>query len=396
MHEMSTQENHEFEFIPPKARVIRHVRFVYGCRTCEKVGTEVPIKVAQAPNPVIPKSLASPQSLAYVMTLKYVDGLPLYRQEKHFERMNITIGRSVLSNWMLKGADWLEIVYRVLKQELIAGEVLAADETTVQVLKEPGRPAESTSYMWLYRTGGGGGPPIVLFDYQMSRASQHPKDFLKGFQGYLQVDGYAGYEDVPGVTLSGCWAHARRKFDEAIKALPRDLRSKPGAAREGLDFINRLFVIEQRLKSYTAEDRKEQRDLLSRPVVNSFKAWLECRADDVLPKSALGTAVTYCRKQWPKLLRFLEDGRLELDNNRAERSIKPFVMGRKAWLFANTPRGARASAIIYSIVETAKENGLNPYDYLVLLFKQLPNMDVNDPEALNTLLPWNVPLKLAG
>jgi transposase len=397
-HEMGKEERHEFKFVPPQATVIKHIRYVYGCRTCEKQGTEVPILVAPAPNPVIPKSLASPQSLAYVMTLKYVDGLPLYRQVKHFERMDITISRSVLSNWMLKGADWLEIIYKVMKDEFIANEVLAADETTVQVLKEPGRPAESTSYMWLYRTGGGGGSPIVLFDYQMTRSSQHPKDFLKGFRGYLQVDGYVGYEDVPDVVLVGCWAHARRKFDEAIKALPQNLRSKPGTAREGLDFINKLFAIEQRLKGFTAEDRKKQRDLLSRPIVETFKTWLDCRADDVLPKSALGTAVTYCRKQWPKLVRFLEDGRLELDNNRAERSIKPFVMGRKAWLFANTPRGARASAIIYSIVETAKENGLNPYDYLVHLFQQLPNMDVKNPEALNKLLPWNVelPLKLAG
>jgi transposase len=391
-HEMGTEEHHEFNFVPAKATIIKHVRYVYGCRRCEKEGTEVPIKVAPAPNPVIPKSLASPQSLAYVMTLKYVDGLPLYRQVKHLERMDVTIGRSVLCNWMLKGADWLEMIYGLLKKELLSGEVLAADETTVQVLKEPGRPAESKSYMWLYRTGGDGGPPIVLFEYQMTRASEHPKDFLKGFRGYLQVDGYVGYDDVPNVILVGCWAHARRKFDEAIKALPSHLYDNPGKSREALDFINKLFAIEQRLKGCTPQERKQQRDQLSRPIVESFKVWLDSLANAVLPKSALGTAITYCRKQWPKLVRFLEDGRLELDNNRAERSIKPFVMGRKAWLFANTPRGARASAIIYSIVETAKENGLNPYEYLVHLFKQLPNIDVKNPEVLKKLLPWNVVL----
>lgn len=391
-HVISTEVQLELEFEPAKARIIKRVRYIYGCRGCEKNGTEVPIVTAPAPNPVIPKSYASPSSLAYVMMMKYVDGMPLYRQEKHFERMDISISRSVLSNWMLKGAEWLDYLYGLMKIELLARDVLAADETTVQVLKEPGRSAESTSYMWLYRTGGAGGPPIVLFDYQMTRSSDHPREFLKGFRGYLHADGYVGYESVPDVILVGCWAHARRKFDEALKALPPHLRKKPSKAQEGVDFINKLFDIERKLKKCTAEERKEQRGLLSRPVVESFETWLNSLADAVLPKSALGTAVKYCRNQWPKLLRFLEDGRLELDNNRAERSIKPFVMGRKAWLFSNTPRGARASAIIYSIVETAKENGLNLYDYLTYLFRSLPNVDVKNPDVVRQLLPWNVDL----
>lgn len=391
-HEMSTEVQLELVFEPAKAKIIRHVRYVYGCRGCEKNGTEVPIVTAPAPNPVIPKSYASPSSLAYVMMMKYVDGMPLYRQEKHLERMDISISRSVLSNWMLKGAEWLYYLYGQMKVELLARDVMAADETTVQVLKEPGRSAETKSYMWLYRTGGDSDPPIVLFDYQMTRSSDHPREFLKGFRGYLHADGYIGYESVPDVILVGCWAHARRKFDEAIKALPPHLRKKPSTAKEGLDIINKLFEIERKLKKYTAEERKEQRELLSRPVVESFKTWLDSLANAVVPKSALGTAINYCRNQWPKLLRFLEDGRLELDNNRAERSIKPFVMGRKAWLFSNTPRGARASAIIYSIVETAKENGLNLYDYLTYLFRQLPNVDVKNPDVVSQLLPWNVVL----
>lgn len=221
---------------------------------------------------------------------------------------------------------------------------------------------------------------------------KHPKSFLEDFKGYLQVDGYAGYDDLSNVILVGCWAHARRKFDEAIKALPHKLRKQPSTAREGLDFINKLFLIECGLRKCSPEERKEQRDRLSRPVVESFRIWLDSLADAVLPKSALGTAVNYCRNQWPKLLRFLEDGRLELDNNRSERSIKPFVIGRKAWLFSDTPRGARASAVICSIVETAKENHLNPYEYLVHLFQQLPNIEVKDADALQKLLPWEVKL----
>ena len=391
-HEMSTIERYELEFRPARARIIKHVYYVYGCRKCEKEGTEVPIVVAPGPKALIPKSFASPSSLAYVMTMKYVDGLPLYRQEKHLERMGVTLGRSVLSNWMLKGADYLDCIYGVMKQVLLEREVLAADETTVQVLKEPDRPAETKSYMWLYRTGGDSDPPIVLFEYQQTRSSDHPVEFLKNFHGYLQVDGYSGYEAVPGVILVGCFSHARRKFDEAIKALPPDLRKKPSKAKEGLDTINALFLIERKLKGCSPQERKEQRNLLSRPVMDSFRLWLDSLVNEVPPKSTLGAAITYCRNQWPKLMRFLEDGRLELDNNRAERSIKPFVMGRKAWLFANTPRGARASAIIYSIVETVKENKLNPFEYLVHVFEQMPNVDLKNPEVLQKLLPWNVVL----
>jgi transposase len=391
-HKISTEEHLELDIIPAKVRAIKHVRAVYGCRTCEREGTEVPIVVAPAPKPVIPKSFASASSLAYVMMLKYVDGLPLYRQEKHFERMGITLGRSVLSNWMLKGADWLELIYGVMKQELLSREVLAADETTLQVLKEPGRAAETKSYMWLYRTGGRCDQPIVIFEYQMTRSPDHPKKFLRDFSGYLHVDGYAGYEDVPNANLVGCWSHSRRKFDEAIKTLPAYARKNPSTAREGLSMINSLFTIEQQLKGCTPEERKDQRNKLSRPIVESFRVWLDSLVGATVPKSALGSAITYCRNQWPKLIRFLEDGRLELDNNRSERSIKPFVIGRKAWLFANTPRGARASAIIYSIVETAKENELNPFDYLVHLFRQLPNVDAKNPDILQGLLPWNVVL----
>jgi transposase len=393
MHEMSQQSRHELKVIPAQVKLVEHVRYVYGCRNCEQTGIEVPIKTAPAPKPVIEKGLASPSAMAYSMTMKFVDGVPLYRQERHFQRLGIELSRAVLSNWMIKGSEWLELLYRRLRELLLERDILHADETTVQVLKEAGRAAESQSYMWLYRTGREG-PAIVLYDYQQSRSGDHPQQFLKGFKGYLQVDGYAGYQDSTDVTLVGCWAHARRKFDEALKGLPAKHRKAGGSqAQVGLDQIQRLFVIERVAQECTPEERKQIRQEQSRPIVEQFRQWLDELAVVMMPKSLLGVAVNYCRNQWRKLIRFLEDGRLELSNNRAERSIKPFVIGRKNWLFSNTPKGARSSAVIYSLIETAKENGLNPYEYLTLLFKQLPNLTSRQNDALDPLLPWHVQLK---
>jgi transposase len=393
LHEMSEELRHEVKLVPAQVKIVQHARFVYGCRNCEKNSIEVPIKTAKAPRPVIEKGLASPSAVAYVMTMKFVDGVPLYRQEQHYARLGIDLSRGVLSNWMIKGSEWLELIYGRLKQKLLEQEVLHADESTLQVLKEPGRAAESQSYMWLYRTGCVG-PPIVLFEYQPSREGEHPRKFLAGFKGYLHVDGYPGYHDIPDVTLAGCWAHLRRKFDEALKGLPPKQRASGGTkAREALEQINRLFAIERELKQLSPEDRLKSRALRSRPVVEGFRNWLDDIKAMVLPKSLFGQAVQYGHNQWQKLIRFLEDGRIELDNNRAERSIKPFVIGRKNWMFCNTPKGAHASAIIYSLVESAKENRLNPYAYLNYLFEKLPNLDSRGNEVLDQLLPWNVNLQ---
>ncbi len=391
LHEMSEELRHEVKLIPAQVKIVQHARFVYGCRNCEKNAIEVPIKTAKAPRPVIEKGLASPSALAYVMTMKFVDGVPLYRQEQHYARLGIDLSRGVLSNWMIKGSKWLELIYGRLKQKLLEQQVLHADETTLQVLKEPGRAAESQSYMWLYRSGCVG-PPIVLFEYQPTRSGEHPRRFLAGFKGYLHADGYAGYHDIQDVTLCGCWAHFRRKADEALKGLPVKLRHSETKTQELLDRINRLFVIERELKQSTPEERLKARNIKSRSIVEELRKWLDDIAPGVLPKSLLGTAVHYGRQQWPKLVRFLEDGRIEIDNNRSERSIKPFVIGRKNWLFCNTPKGARASATVYSIIETAKENRLNPYTYLNHLFERLPNLDSKRDEDLEPLLPWNVKL----
>ena len=389
LHEMSTEVRQEIKVIPAKVSVVKHVRYVYACRNCERKDIKTPIKIAPMPSPVIPGSLVSSSAMAHIMTQKYVEGMPLYRQEKSLSRLGIELSRQTLANWMIQGSErWLRPLYERMHEHLIQKDVLYADETTLQVLREPGRSAESTSYMWLYRTGREDSP-IVLYDYQTTRASKHPRRFLSGFKGYLHVDGYAGYNGLSNITLVGCFAHARRKFDEALKALPADKRNAPVAAKEGLDFCNQLFAIERQIHDNTPEERYRIRLERSRPVMEAFLAWLKIQTPRVLPKSAFGQAIAYCRNQWDKLEAFLLDGRLEIDNNRSERSIKPFVIGRKNWLFTNTPKGAKASATIYSIVESAKENGLIPFNYLQYLFEKLPNIDIQDNTALDELLPWS-------
>lgn len=389
LHEMSTQERQELIVIPAQVKVLKHIQHIYACRRCERENITTPIIKAEMPRPILPGSLASPSMLAYIMDQKYTNSLPLYRQEGQFSRLGIELSRQTMANWLLAAADpWLKIIYDRLHEQLLQKDHLHADETTLQVLKEPGRAAETKSYMWLYRTGREG-PPIVLYDYQTTRASKHPDSFLSGFKGYLQTDGYGAYGKLTGVTLAGCWSHARRKFTEALKALPAEQRDKPVAASIGLGYCNKLFAIERQLKPLSDQERYDKRLELSKPLLEEFHAWLKRQRQLTLPKSTFGQAIVYCLNQWSALNTFLLDGRLEIDNNRAERSIKLFVIGRKNFIFSNTPRGARGSAIIYSIVETAKENNLKPYDYLTHLFKMLPNIDTGNQAAVDSLMPWS-------
>ncbi|TFE26250.1 IS66 family transposase [Cohnella luojiensis] len=395
LHEMSTETRSEIAIVPAQVKVIRHERQVYGCRHCERNEIHTPIVTAPMPKPVYPGSLASASSMAYVMSQKYVDGMPLYRQEQQFTRLGYTLSRQTMANWMIYGAQqWLEPIVAAMKAYLLQQEVLHADETTLQVLREPGKAAESTSYLWLYRTGHGVSP-AVLYEYQKTRGGEHPRNFLSGFKGYLHVDGYAGYHKVAAVTLVGCWAHARRKYDEALKAAPQTKGLAETVAGQGLAYCNALFAIEQDLKDATPEVRHAERQKRSLPIVEAYSTWLRQQKARTLPKSLVGQAITYSSNQWEKLTAFLKDGRLEIDNNRSERSIKPFVIGRKNWLFANTPRGAKASAAIYSLIETAKENKLNPFQYLKYLFEQLPQLsDPHDLEALMPFLPWSPSIPL--
>jgi transposase len=389
LHTMSTEIRRELKIVPAQVSVVEHHRHLYACRHCEKNEIKTPILKAPMPKSVYPGSLASPSSMAYLIDKKYVEGMPLYRLEQQFDRQGIPLSRQTMANWLIVAAhQWLHPLYDRMHEILRQQTVLFADETTLQVLNESGRAAQTTSYMWLYRTGRDG-PAIVLYDYQQTRAAEHPKQFLAGFKGYLHVDGYAGYNGVSDVTLVGCFAHARRRFDEAVKSLPVEKRKTATAAKEGLDYCNRLYAIERDLRDATPEARHEGRQARSRPVLVQFQRWLLTQRDQVLPKSALGEAIAYSLNQWNKLEVYIQDGRLEIDNNRSERSIKPFVLGRKAWLFANTPKGATASATIYSLVETVKENGLNPLVYFRYVFEQLPNVDMGDPMVIDSYLPWS-------
>ena len=367
LHEMSTQVREEIKIIPASASIVRHIQHIYACRHCEKnaddANATVPVSKAIMPKPLLPGSLASASAVAYIIDQKFTNHLPLYRQEKIFERLGLSLSRQTMSNWMLNAVDagctriWDEMHRILVKQDIIM-----ADETTLQVLRETERSAQSDSYMWLYRTGRDG-PPIVIFEYQTTRASKHPQKFLEGFKGYLQTDGYKGYNNLPDIISVDCFAHARRKFTDALKALPADQKGKPVAAQTGLDYINRLFDIERTLKDVTAQVRYEQRLIRSKPVLDELHGWLKRMRPQVLPKSAFGKAIIYCLNQWEDLTNFLCDGRLEIDNNRSERSLKNFVIGRKNFLFSNTPRGARGSAVLFSLVETAKENQLKPFEY---------------------------------
>lgn len=376
----------ELKLIPASAVIVEVVQYVYACRDCERDGVSVPIIKAPVPEPVIRGSFAASESIAHIITQKFVMGVPLYRQEQEWKRQGILLSRQTMSNWLLKTSeDWLEQVYDALKERLLAHEILHADETVLQVLHEPGKSAQSKSYMWAYRTSGDADYPIVLLEYQPDRKAERPKEFLKGWGGYLHTDGYEAYHTLPGdVVVVGCWAHARRKFDEALKSLPQKDRGNSGPLI-GKRYCDKLFDIERDIagRKLSQEDRRLQRQELAQPVLDEFWAWLNSQR---LTKSPFGKAVFYALSQWKYLVRYLLDDRLEISNNRIERSIKPFVIDRKNFLFANTPRGAKSSAIIFSITETAKENGLNPFEYLTFLFRALPN---SSGRTIGDFLPSN-------
>ena len=320
---------------------------------------------------------------------KYGLCVPLYRQEQFFAGRGINLSRQTMAHWVVQAGELVEPLFKHMQAHLVKEPILHADETTVQVLHEAGRKPTTKSYMWVYRTGGAS-PPLVLYDYEPTRAGYHPKNFLQGFQGYLHVDGYSAYDQVPGATLVGCWAHARRKFHDASRILGKaGLKSPDAPAYAGLAFCKRLYAIEAECRTLTPEERHAVRQEKSVPVLNEMRIWLDEMVLTVLPKSPLGTAVGYCCNQWSKLKGFLADGRLEIDNNKDERAIRPFAIGRKNWLFCNTPAGADASARLYSIVETAKENNLVPQDYLEYLFSHLPAKGIADPALLEGLMPWS-------
>lgn len=375
----------ELEYIPAKLQIVRYIRTSYECPKCKHTDNPFIFK-ALTPRSLMNHSLASPSSVANVMYQKYVNAMPLYRQEKEWERLGIGLTRATMANWVIRCSE--EYFYPLIqhfREELLKREIISCDESPLQVLKEDGKTPQSKSYMWLYRTSDEGAP-IVLYDYQPSRNGDHAETYLKGFKGYLVCDGYSGYNKLEGVTRCGCLAHLRRKFVEAIPS-----KKKSGSpltnAEIGRDYCNQLFHIEEEIAGLTSAEKYEKRLELEKPVLEAFWSWLESLS--VLKGSALAKAVTYAVNQKEYLGNYLLDGRIPISNNAAENSIRPFAIGRKNWLFSDTPKGASASAAVYSLVETAKANNLNVFSYLEYLLQYLPNMDyINEPELLDDLMPW--------
>lgn len=373
MHSMGTEVREEVKLVPAKAIIKRHMRHVYSCRNCEATSDHVPIKKAEMPEPVIKGGFASPEAIAHIATQKFVMASPLYRQEQEWRQNGVCLSRQTMSNWLIKASEeWLEPIYEKMKRRLCEHNVLHADESTLQVLKEPGKPAQSKSYMWLYRTSGEAKNQIVLYEYQPDRKHIHPKNFLKNFSGFIHTDGFEGYHKLPeNIVVVGCLAHARRKFSEALNVIPKEKQSDSSAAK-GVAYFDKLFHLEKQFASLPHKQRKQEREHLSGPVLNDLYKWIESL--NALPNSLLGKAAYYALSQRKYLVRYMMDGRLEISNNRAERSVKKYVIGRKNWLFNNTPGGARASAIYYSLIVTALEDGLNPYEYLTWILTNAPNL----------------------
>jgi transposase len=383
--------------IPRQYYVIEYKRAKYVPRDENVSGAEASVKIAPRPQQIIPKSIAHSSLLAAIVTAKFVDALPLYRQEKVFSRDGIELSRQTMAGLMIALRHPLAAVVQAMRRVLYRGALIHIDETPIQVLKEPGREADQKSYMWVFRGGSPQGP-VLLFHYAPSRGGEVPKQFL--FPGdteppdsdpppafYIQTDGYSAYNAVARMPAvlghAGCWAHVRRKFVDAANA-----RKNPGAAHQMIAYIGKLYVVERALRGADPATRKAVRDERSGPILEAIKAWLDAKVTKTLPKGLLGQAIGYALGQWPLLTTFLEDGRLEIDNNKAENAIRPFVIGRKNWLFSGSPRGAEASATLYSLVETAKANALEPWAYLNYLFERLPA--AKTPAAVEALLPHNL------
>ena len=385
MHVMGHETRRELKIIPAQAKIVEHQREVCSCRNCEKNSDHVPIVKAPMPEPVIKGSLASPSAVAHIMAQKYVMYAPLYRQEQDWERHGVYLSRQTMANWVIRcSADWLQPLYNRMHGQLLEHDVLHADETVVQVLHEPGKKPTTDSYMWLYRTSGDTDRHIILFEYQPSRAHDHPNRFLAGFQGLLHADGYQGYNLLPaGITRIGCWVHLRRGFTDALKAIPENQRPA-SIAQEAIKKIGYLFHLEDIWETLDPKERYELRLEKSKPLAEDFFDWLSKLM--FLPKSAIGKAINYGLEQRKWLMNIYLDGRAEISNNRIENSVRPFAVGRRNWLFCNTVNGANASAVVYSIIESAKANLLKPFEYLEFLFESVPNATTG---ALDSFLPWN-------
>ncbi len=377
-----------YSFTPAKIEVEEHHVKVYAGKETEEV-----IK-APHPQTLLRGSLVSPSLEAAVMNAKYVNAVPLYRQEQEFERYGLHISRQNMANWTILCADrYLAVLYDHLHEKLYGYHVLQADETPVLVNKD-GRPAGSRSYMWVYRTGRMyTDRQIVLYEYQKTRNASHPRGFLKDFNGVCVTDGYQVYHTVENeredLKIAGCWSHARRRFDEAVKALPK-AKQKDSRAYLALSMIQAIYREEKLLKDLPAGERKIRRQLSVKPLVEAYFVWVRENLPKVPQKSKTWEGFSYSLNQEKYLKVFLDDGEVPMDNNAAEQSIRGFCIGKKNWVMIDTVAGAKSSAIIYSIAETAKANNLKPYDYFEYLLTEIPkHLDDTDRSFLDDLLPWS-------
>ena len=376
---------HEMQIIPRQVKLLAYYAVTYACDSCEKDTGFAHITSVKPPVPLMKHSLASPSTVAYIMTQKYVDGLPLARQEKIWAREGISLSRATMANWVIQCSQaWLKPLYKHMKQELLTHSVIHADETVVQVLKEDNKPATSESRMWLYASAALLRRQVRIFEYQPDRSGKRPESFLRGFTGCLVTDGYAGYNQVQNVIHCGCWAHARRKWREAM---PDGATVKTSKAAVGFQYCNKLFAEERKCVLYQPKYRREYRQNRELPILEEYFAWL----NTVHPEkgSKLEDAVRYSLNQKQQLMAFLDNGEVPISNNLAENAIRPFTLGRKNWLFCDTPKGAEASAIVYSLVESAKANGIEPFSYLQHVLVQLPYLGKSHShEEMESLMPW--------
>lgn len=395
---MGKEVSEQLDIQPAKFVVIEthRLKYVCHCSQCKLEGdgpndTEKakPVKTAELPGSPIAKSMATPGLLASIAVSKYEYALPLHRQEGYFKGLGVELRRSTMGTWMVRCGGLITPLINLMWDELLKRPLVYADETPLSVHKGTGKKSTAKSYMWAFMGGGGAGPPVALYELGPSRSHVVALRYLGDYSGYLHTDGYEAYETLavkcPGITLVGDWVHVRRRFDEAIKAQP-DPKSDLIKAKKAFDLINELFAIEREIEDSTDNERLKVRQDRSQKIVDALKLWAEETQISVPPKSLTGKAISYMLGQWHKLLYFLRDGRVGLDTNPIENKIRPFVIGRKNWLFCDTVGGAEASAALYSLIVTAKANGLNTFEYLKAVFTELPKAKcVEDIEAL---LPW--------
>ena len=380
----------ELIFIPAKLKIREYYSRNYECPQCSQHGIPV-IKKGKDGKPHMLYGMASAGTVAWVMYQKFCNGLPYFRQENDWKQYGASITRATMANWVIQNSEAFFLpMYEFFHRKLLEREFAMADETPLQVLHEPDRRAQTKSYMWLFRSGEDGSPPIILYKYSETRAGDNAVDFLHGFKGYLMCDGYSEYNKVPDAKRTAGWAHIRRYLTDAIpkgKALDY---TQPSV--QGVMYINQLFHLEDVIKKkYTSFDAiKKARLEKEKPVVEGFLSWLDQQTP--VRGTRMDKAVTYIQNRRSCLITYLEDGRCSFSNNLSENAIRPFTVGRKNWLFCDTPNGAQASAIVYSMVEMAKANGVNVYHYLTYLLEKMPSNRMSD-EELELLAPWNENVK---